>query len=82
MIAAELAAKGVSRETGQAALAELEPDAQLAAAVRLVRGLGRLGPFHELLQTAGPKLARRGFSTTVIREACRQVLASVAPASG
>jgi len=77
-IAAELASKGVARPLVQAAVAELDPELELAAAERFARRwLPRAvpGSFRSLLEVAGPRLARRGFSPSVVREACRRALA-------
>jgi regulatory protein len=62
LIAAELAAKGVSREVASNAVAELHRDELLAAARRLVARGG-----DERLLAA--RLQRRGFPTEVIRQA-------------
>jgi regulatory protein len=75
-LAAELAARGVDREVATQAVAGLSPAAQLAAAVHLVaRQGGRKGAasYKELLDSAGTKLLRRGFSPAIAREACRAV---------
>lgn len=77
-IAAELAQRGVGRELLGGALEGLDPEDELAAAITLVRR--RLAAhaepptLRELLDDAGPKLLRRGFSPGVVREACRQAL--------
>jgi len=75
-LSAELAARGVDREVARQAVAGLSSAAQLAAAVRLVaRQSGRKGTisYKELLDTAGARLLRRGFSSSIAREACRAV---------
>jgi regulatory protein len=75
-LSAELAARGIDREVAQRALAGLSREAQLDAATRLAaRDAGRKRPagYKELLDSAGPKLLRRGFSPGVAREACRLV---------
>lgn len=74
-LAAELAARGVNREITGRALAGISPETQLSAAVDLVRRAARKRPagYKELLDSAGTKLLRRGFSPTVAREACRVV---------
>jgi SOS response regulatory protein OraA/RecX len=72
-LSAELAARGVAREVARQAVAGLGSRAQLAAAVRLVtRQAGRKLPasYKELLDLAGTKLLRRGFSASIAREAC------------
>jgi regulatory protein len=62
LIAAELAAKGVSREVANNAVAELHREELLAAARRLV---ARGGDERRL----AARLQRRGFPTEVIRQA-------------
>jgi regulatory protein len=72
-LSAELAARGVDREVARQALSGLSPQAQLAAATRLAaKDAGRKRPagYKELLDSAGPKLLRRGFSSSIAREAC------------
>ena len=78
-IAAELASRGVARQVAQAAVAELDPERQLAAAEQFARRwLPRAedGSLRSLLELAGPRLARRGYSPAVVREACRRALAA------
>ena len=75
-LSAELAARGVARETADRALAGVTATVQLAAAVGLVRRLsGRkeAASYRELLDSTGSKLLRRGFSAGIAREACRAV---------
>ena len=77
-IAAELAAKGVSRSVAQAAVANLDPEVEIEAAVALARRwLPRAEPgsLRSLLEVAGPRLARRGYAPSVVREACRRAAA-------
>jgi SOS response regulatory protein OraA/RecX len=77
-IAAELASKGVARTVAQAAVADLDPERELEAAERFARRwLPRAEPgsLRSLLQVAGPRLARRGYSPGIVREACRRALA-------
>jgi regulatory protein len=62
LIAAELAAKGVDRETTSAALSELDRDGQLAAARRLAAALSGLAPAR-----LSARLQRRGFEAAVVR---------------
>jgi SOS response regulatory protein OraA/RecX len=76
-LSAELAARGVDRAEADAAVAQFDAEAQLVSATRLVErmyarkaGIG----YRELLDTVGTKLLRRGFTTRVVREACRSVL--------
>ena len=75
-LSAELAARGVDREVAGRAMAGLSREAQLAAAMGLVaRQAARKRPagYKELLDSAGARLLRRGFSPGVAREACRAV---------
>ncbi len=75
-LSAELAARGVKPEVARAALTFLKPEAQLQAAIQLVRrqtGRSAVAGYKELLDSAGAKLLRRGFSPSVAREACRAV---------
>jgi regulatory protein len=75
-LSAELAARGVARETADRAVASLGPAEQLDAAVILVgrlAGRKQAASYRELLDSAGPKLLRRGFSPGIAREACRAV---------
>ena len=75
-LSAELAARGVDREVARQAVGGLSREAQLTAAMRLVaREAGRRLPagYKELLDSAGARLLRRGFSAAIAREACRAV---------
>jgi len=75
-IAAELVAKGVSRPDADEALAGFDPEVQLEAATRLAERLYAAKPppgYREMLDRIGSKLARRGYSTTIVRAACRAV---------
>ncbi|MGH7903085.1 MAG: hypothetical protein ACREPA_03015, partial [Candidatus Dormibacteraceae bacterium] len=58
-----------------AAVAELSDDDQLRAAVRLAEKAlrGRRAPLREILDLAGPRLLRRGFSPAVARAACARL---------
>jgi regulatory protein len=83
-LSAELAARGVDRDLADAALAGFDPDAQLASATRLAERLYAKKPFseyREMLDAVGSKLLRRGFSTTIVRAACRTVLSGAAEGS-
>jgi regulatory protein len=76
-IAAELASKGVSRSVAQAAVADLDPEVEIEAAVVFARRwLPRAEPgsLRSLLKIAGPRLARRGYAPGVVREACRRAI--------
>ena len=75
-LSAELAARGVDRDVAQTAVAGLSHEDLLAAAVRLVAvqtARKRPAGYKELLDSAGARLLRRGFSLSVAREACRAV---------
>jgi regulatory protein len=77
-LSAELAARGVGRAEAEAAVAEFDPEAQLVSAVRLAERLYARKPggdYREMLNGVGSKLLRRGFPATVVRAACRTVLA-------
>ncbi len=77
-LSGELAARGVDRAEADAALAEFDGEAQLASATRLAERLyGKRESgmdYRGVLNTIGAKLVRRGFSTTIVRAACRSVL--------
>jgi regulatory protein len=75
-LSAELAARGVDKETAGAAVRGFDREGQLAAATRLAERLyarNRPPGYGELLDSVGVKLLRRGFSYAVAREACRAV---------
>ncbi len=75
-LSAELQARGVGREVAGEAVGRLDRDAQVLAAALLVRRTaGRKLPasYQELLDTAGVKLLRRGFSPAIAWAACRAV---------
>jgi regulatory protein len=77
-LSAELAARGVGRAEADAAVAAIEPSQQLAAATRLAERLcAKRAPasYREVLEAVGAKLRRRGFSSSIVRAACRTVLA-------
>jgi regulatory protein len=81
-LSAELAARGVDRAQADAAVASFDPDAQLASATRLAERLyARRQPatYRETLDAVGTKLLRRGFSSSIVRAACRAVLAGTSP---
>ena len=81
-LSAELAARGVDRAQADAAVATFEPEAQLASATRLAERLyARRQPatYRETLDAVGTKLLRRGFSSSIVRAACRAVLAGTPP---
>jgi regulatory protein len=77
-LSAELAARGVDRAQADAALAGFDAEAQLESATRLAERLYARKPsagHREMLNEIGSKLLRRGFSSTIVRAACRSVLA-------
>ncbi len=77
-LSAELAARGVDRAQAGAALAGFDAEAQLESATRLAERLYARQPslgYREMLNEIGSKLLRRGFSSTIVRAACRSVLA-------
>ncbi len=75
-LAAELASRGVDRETADRALAGLSPQAEVLAAHRLagrLAGNTEFATYQALLRSVGAKLLRRGFSIPVARAACDAV---------
>ncbi|AQP46724.1 hypothetical protein BW730_03460 [Tessaracoccus aquimaris] len=74
----ELREKGVDRETAEEALAELDPEEELAAALELgrrkARSMARLEPHVARRRLAGV-LARRGFSSSVTAAVLAEVTA-------
>jgi regulatory protein len=84
-LAAELAARGVDREIVRQAVDGYDRESQLRAAVKLVhRSVGGQMPasYQELLDSAGAKLLRRGFSHAIAWAACREFWAGSAEARG
>lgn len=76
VISAELAARGVDRETAEAALARVAPHVQAFAAGRLadrLAGNTQFATYRELLHSVGTRLLRRGFPMDVARAACKDV---------
>jgi regulatory protein len=83
-LSAELASRGVDRAESDEAIAAFDPEAQIVAATNLAERLYAKSPplsYREFLDRIGSKLSRRGFSTTVVRAACRSVLLGASPAS-
>lgn len=80
----ELAEKGVSRETAEAAAAELDADRDyqvaLAYAERKAATLRRVEPAARYRRLAGA-LARRGFPSAVVAQVTREVLNDLAAES-
>lgn len=77
-LSSELAARGVDRAQADAAVAEFDPDAQLASATHLAERLYARKPvagYREMLNGVGSKLLRRGFSPSIVRAACLAALA-------
>jgi regulatory protein len=75
-LAAELTAKGIDRELVRAAVGHFDRDAQVRMAARQVRrNIGSNLPptYKELLQKAGPRLLRRGYSQSIASAACQAV---------
>ena len=75
-ISAELSARGVDRHKIEAALATYPEPEQLRNATRIaVRMYARIrGGESDLADRIGARLARRGFSTSIVRAACRAAL--------
>lgn len=81
LIAAELAARGISNELSRSALDELDPAVQLAAAIRLGERMlgspaGGGGTEGDAAARLGRRLMRRGFPAAIARQAVNQVAAS------
>jgi regulatory protein len=77
-LSAELAQKGVGRAQADRALASYTEALQMASAMRqIVRRYGKreITGYREMLDHVGNRLLRMGFSTTIVRGACRAVLA-------
>lgn len=75
-LSAELAARGVDRRLADAALGGFGAEDELASAVRLVERLAghkAFAGYREMLDSAGTKLLRRGFSPGIVRAACNAV---------
>lgn len=77
-IAQELRRKGISADEAEAALACIDPDSQLSAAITLVeKALARAKPGEDPRKTASritAMLARRGFGWDVAREAISRAM--------
>ncbi len=77
-LSAELAKRGVGRAQADRALASYNDALQLATAMRIIErtyGKREITAYHEMLDRVGNKLLRLGFSTTIVRGACRAVMA-------
>jgi regulatory protein len=76
-LSAELAQRGVGRAHADRALASYDDALQLASAMRIIErtyGKREIAGYREMLDRVGAKLLRLGFSTTIVRTACRSVL--------
>jgi regulatory protein len=76
-LSAELAKRGVGRAQADRALAGYDEALQLASAMRIIErtyGKRDITDYREMLGRAGNKLLRLGFSTTIVRGACRAVV--------
>jgi regulatory protein len=83
-LSAELAKRGVGRAQADRALAGYNDSLQLASATRIIeRTYGRMEitDYRQLLDKVGNKLLRLGFSTTIVRGACRAVISGTSPGS-
>ena len=77
-LSAELARRGVGRAQADRALASYNDALQLASAMRIIErtyGKREITDYREMLDRVGNKLLRLGFSTTIVRGACRAVMA-------
>jgi regulatory protein len=80
-LSAELARRGVGRAQADRALASYDDALQLASAMRIIErtyGKRKITEYREMLDRVGNKLLRLGFSTTIVRGACRAVMAGTA----
>ncbi len=80
-LSAELAARGVDRAQADSAIAEFDPAAQLASAIRLAGRLyarRQIAGYRDMLDQVGSRLVRRGFSPSIVRAACQAVLEGTA----
>ena len=76
-LSAELARRGVGRAQADRALASYNDALQLASAMRIIErtyGKREITDYREMLDRVGNKLLRLGFSTTIVRGACRAVI--------
>lgn len=81
-LSAEMARRGVGRAQADRALAGYSDALQLASAMRIIErtyGKRQITEYREMLDRVGNKLLRLGFSTTIVRAACRAVLAGTSP---
>jgi regulatory protein len=76
LIAQELRSKGIADLLAEPALAQIDPELELARGLRLGRSLlagRRLADGDSLLNYLAPKLARRGFSGGLVYRICRRL---------
>ena len=76
-LSAELSRRGVGRAQADRALSRYNSALQLASAMRIIErtyGKREITDYREMLDRVGNKLLRLGFSTTIVRGACRAVL--------
>jgi regulatory protein len=81
-LSAELARRGVGRVQADRALASYDDALQLATAIRIIErtyGKRQITDYREMLDRVGNKLLRLGFSTTIVRGACRAVMSGTPP---
>jgi regulatory protein len=81
-LSAELAQLGVGREQAGRALAAYDEALQLASATRIIErtyGKRKVTDYREMLNRAGSKLLRQGFSAGTVRAACRAVFSGTPP---
>ena len=81
-LSAELAQKGVGRAQADRALASYTEALQMASAMRIIErtyGKRDITEYREMLNRIGSRLLRQGFSTTIVRAACRAVLSGTSP---
>jgi regulatory protein len=81
-LSAELARRGVGRVQADRALASYNDALQLATAMRIIErtyGKREITDYREMLDRVGNKLLRLGFSTTIVRGACRVVMSGTPP---
>ena len=81
-LSAELARRGVGRAQADRALASYDDALQLSTAMRIIeRTYGKrvITDYREMLDRVGNKLLRLGFSTTIVRGACRAVMSGTTP---
>ena len=81
-LSAELARRGVGRDQADLALASYDDGRQLASAVRIIERTYAnrdITEFREMLDRVGNRLLRLGFSTTIVRGACRVVVSGTPP---